>query len=1157
MAVGKTPVAGSQQSISRFFTQQSVRPKLLSSSSAARPTPKDAQPPASRVNGEARPESDDSEDADTSSRRSSAKRTIESFQKDSSNNVAVSVRLPKRLRQSDQSHLSDDGPVPPARPSTSSAPVVQYPSDYSSRTARYLFSQVSTTDEAADEEPIDPEVLSRRTKLHQRFVKKLGKPDSIAEIKRRNRRLDAAADGEGAGGDDEDAQQHDDEDVFDEESGHRANKKSAPKKGLSKLTPMEKQVLDIKREHPDTLLVVEVGYKFRFFGEDARTAAKELSIVCIPGKFRYDEHPSETHIDRFASASIPVHRLHVHVRRLVQAGHKVGIVRQLETAALKAAGDNRNAPFVRKLTNLYTKGTYIDENGGLVDDGTSSSGSVTSTGYLLCITETKSHGWGTDERVNIGILAVQPQTGDILYDAFEDGFMRGEIDTRLLHISPCELLIVGDLSKQTEKVVRAVSTSNNNALGDKVRVERTEKPKTIAAEAYSFVSNFYAGRLDRSEEEDKSESADLLERVLKLPDQVTVCLSAMIKHLTAYGMENVFDLTKYFTPFSTRAHMLLNGNTLASLEIYRNSTDNSEVGSLFWILDRTKTRFGQRMLRRWVGRPLLDRGRLEERIGAIDELRSSGKAIMADKIEQLLNKIKIDLEKSLLRIYYGKATRPELLNVLQAFQRIGQEFLHSTSTFESSIVQQAISSLPTIAEPIGEALERINLHAAKADNKFDFFMPTYATDAIQAQKAGIIAVEEDLKAHRVEIAAQLKVNKVEFVTVAGIDYLIEVPNVSGLKLVPASWAKISGTKKVSRFHTPTVVALTKQRDQHRETLAAACDDAYRDFLTAISEHYQELRDVVQNLAQLDCLLSLAEIAAQPGYVKPEYTDEPCLEIIGGRHPMVEALLAASGSSSAYIPNDTHLSASGTRALLITGPNMGGKSSYVRHLALLAILAQLGSYVPATSAKVGVFDAIFTRMGAADNLMKGQSTFQVELAEMSTILRAATSKSLVLVDELGRGTSTHDGVAVAEAVLVELVERRCLTGFITHYQSLAKLAARIPSHALKNVHVKFEARHADDDAEAPPSSSQSPPAESITLLYEIGDGVAHRSYGLNVARIAGLPLPVLKRAKRKSEEMERRGRGRKLEAIVRTLLGESRARDEEESLRRVVDGIEAV
>ena len=323
---------------------------------------------------------------------------------------------------------------------------------------------------------------------------------------------------------------------------------------------------------------------------------------------------------------------------------------------MKAAGDNRNAPFVRKLTNLYTKGTYIDDVEGIEESSTGQSpaGGAPATGFILGLTETNAKGWGNDEKVQVGFVAVQPATGEVIYDDFEDGFMRSDIETRLLHVAPCEFLIVGELSKATEKLVQHLSSTKTTVFGDKIRVERVSKDKTMAAQAFSHISSFYADKMKSTKRAENANASDILDKILKLPEHVTICLSAMITHMQEYGLEHVFDLTKYFQSFSARSHMLLNGNTLNSLEIYQNQTDHTVKGSLLWALDRTQTRFGQRLLRKWVGRPLLDRERLEERLVAVEELSRPERTVAVEKIKRLLIKMKTDLEKSLIRIYYGK-----------------------------------------------------------------------------------------------------------------------------------------------------------------------------------------------------------------------------------------------------------------------------------------------------------------------------------------------------------------------------------------------------------------------------------------------------------------------------------------------------------------------
>jgi len=1068
-----------QQSISSFFAPKpSQTPK-------APPNP--AAPPVS--NG-VEHESDDEDSLPVPPAAKSRKRSVEAVEEIGAEQDTDSVS-PKRMRlanaesphaslgQTSTTHLN--APKPPK---------------VTDRTSKFLFSSSpAVRDQNASED--EPATQKQKQKLHEKFVKKLGRPDSFAELRRRNKIMsDENANDEAGEGEDEEEE---------EEPAPKPTKgrKGAATKKSSKLTPMEVQYLDIKRKHLDTVIVMEVGYKFKFFGEDARIASKELGIVCIPGKFRYDEHASEAHLDRFASASFPVHRLQVHVKRLVQANLKVGVVRQIETAALKAAGNNKNTPFVRKLTNLYTKGTYVDDIEGLDTPGASTMGAQ-ATGYLLCITETNAKGWGTDEKVQVGLVAVQPATGDIIYDDFEDGFLRSEIETRLLHIAPAEFLIVGDLSKATDKLIQHLSASKTNVFGDRSRVERVEKPKTMAAQAYSHISNFYAGKMKSSHEAGSEQQGAILDKVHQLSEHVTICLSAMINYLSDYGLEHVFDLTKYFQPFSARSYMLLNGNTLSSLEIYQNQTDYTARGSLFWTMDRTKTRFGQRLLRKWVGRPLIDKERLEERIAAVEELKEGESTIPVDKVKFLLGKIKTDLEKVLIRIYYKKCSRPELLAALQALQDISSQYLlvktPEQSGFSSTLLSEAISNVPTINEAVNGFLEKINARAAKDDDKYGFFRAEYEGEDINDLQLSIASVEDDLKTYLKDAAAKLGKTKVDYVTVAGIEYLIEVKRKSiEEKKVPASWQQISATKSTLRFHTPEVKRMIQERDQYKESLAAACDAAFKRLLDEISAQYQDLRDCVHSLATLDALLSLATVANQPGYVKPTFVDTTQLDIVGGRHPMVEQLLLDT-----YVPNDLHLSQESTRALLVTGPNMGGKSSYVRSAALVAIMGQIGSYVPATSARLGMLDAVFTRMGAFDNMLKGESTFMVELNETSDILKSATPRSLIILDELGRGTSTFDGVAIAEAVLDYVIrDLKSLTLFITHYQHLARLQDRFDGE-LKNVHMSFEERDG---------------GREVVFLYEVAEGTSHRSYGLNVARLARVPEKVIGVAEGKSLDLE--------------------------------------
>jgi DNA mismatch repair protein MSH3 len=1088
-----------QQSISSFF---SAKPSQPAKPAATKPASQPVQNGATRAAHDETFHETFNEDSSPPSRHNNSirRKRVADDEEDLPTDVAPPAA--KRVRSATHNEGVEDGAdlsVPGTSLGQASAAGLNSAraKKASDRTSKFVFSSSPPVRDENEDAGDEVAAQEEKQRLHERFVEKLGKPDSFAALRRRSKLISEDT----VEGDEGDEEQDDEEETPKPTKGRKG---AGTKKAAPKLTPMDKQYLEIKRKHLDTVIVMEVGYKFKIFGEDARIASKELGIMCIPGKFRYDEHPSEAQYDKFASASFPVHRLQVHVKRLVQANHKVGVVRQIETAALKAAGDNRNTPFVRKLTNLYTKGTYVDDIEGLDSAGAAPNGNQ-STGYLLCLTESNAKGWGTDEKVHVGLVAVQPATGDIIYDDFEDGFMRSDIETRLLHIAPAEFLIVGNVSKATDKLIQHLSASKTNVFGDKARVERVEKPKTMASQAYSHISNFYADKMKSTENIDSEKQGPILDKVHQLSEHVTICLSAMITYLTQYGLEHVFDLTKYFQPFSAWSYMLLNGNTLSSLEIYQNQTDHSEKGSLFWTMDRTKTRFGRRLLRKWVGRPLIDKEKLEERIAAVEELKEGENTIRVDKIKFLLTKIKTDLEKVLIRIYYKKCTRPELLFALQTLQAISGEYSSVKSPkdagFASSLLNEAITNIPKIYADVSGYLEKISAKAAKDDDKYSFFREEFEPEDINDYKLGIASVEDDLNTYRKEIAATLGKTKIDYVTVAGVEYLVEVKRKTPEeKKVPGSWEQRSATQKVIRFHPKPVKEMIQERDQHKENLAAACDRAYMSLLDDVASHYQELRDCIHALATLDALLSLAILASQPGYVKPTFTDDIELAITGGRHPMVEQLLLES-----YVPNDLHLSHDSTRALLVTGPNMGGKSSYVRSAALIAIMGQIGSYVPATEARLGMLDAVFTRMGAFDNMLKGESTFMVELSETADILKSATPRSLIVLDELGRGTSTFDGVAIAEAVLDYVIrELKSLTLFITHYQHLAKVQDRFDNAELKNVHMRFE----EQDG-----------GKEVVFLYEVAEGMSHRSYGLNVARLARVPEKVIDVAEVKSKELE--------------------------------------
>ncbi|KAG8968832.1 Mismatch repair protein msh3 [Tulasnella sp. 425] len=892
-------------------------------------------------------------------------------------------------------------------------------------------------------------------------------------------------------------------------------------------TPLELQVKACKEAHPECLLLFEVGYKYRFFGTDAQIASKELGIACW--------------MDRnFMTASIPVHRKTVHVKKLIAQGHKVGIIGQTETAALKKVGDNKGGPFERQLTELYTATTYVDELDSADDE------SRASPPTLTCLVESLLGGMGADQRVLIGMVSVIPSTGEVTYDEWEDGHMRTELETRITHIRPAELLIPGPkrLSKSTAKMLEYFTGNKRFNAGRNIRVERFSEQMSYT-DAFGFVKNFYTSG------ERSSQRGDVMATIVDFPKQVIIALAHAIQYLTNFKVADAFLEATFFSTFASRTHMLLNGTTLTNLEIYRNSTDFTEKGSLLWILDHTKTRFGSRMLKSWIGRPLVDKSILQERIDAVEEILDEPPSAY-DKLASLLKGLP-DLARGLARITYGKCTPKELATLLTAYQRIGNAFEPledpSHAGFKSALWNDIVSSLPRLRKPVSQLLEVINLSKARSDDKkSELWVDDEQFEELANCKFALLLIESDLKEELKSSASEL-INAelaltldqrptLNWTTVAGNEYLIEVRHAEANK-VPANWLRVSSTKAYMRFHTPEVKRKLEEREQQRERLVKESEAAWQSFLSLCNQYYAVFRDVTSKLATADCLQSLAVVAVQPGYRKPNIIDDDKLEIVDGRHPMAEAV-----RSDPFVPNSVTIGGGETRTKIITGPNMNGKSTCCRMIALITIMAQVGSYVPATRASLSLHDCILTRMGAADDLARGHSTFMVELQETSDIMRQATSRSLIILDELGRGTSTHDGQAIASAVLeyLQTIKRPKIL-FITHYPLLAAEFAE-EFEDVANLHMAHGL-----GAKRPDGTT------AVNFLYRLAPGMASGSYGIECGRVAGLPPSVLAAAQKRSDSMkadiERTAGSHKWKALLETALNsELSATDRATIIRRL-------
>ncbi|XP_054466759.1 DNA mismatch repair protein Msh3 isoform X3 [Anoplopoma fimbria] len=770
------------------------------------------------------------------------------------------------------------------------------------------------------------------------------------------------------------------------------------RRSKSAYTPLEQQVIQLKQQHKDALLAVECGYKYRFFGEDAEIAAKELNIV--------------SHLDHnFMTCSIPTHRLFVHVRRLVSHGHKVGVVKQTETSAIKALGANRNALFSRQLSALYTKSTLVGEDVNPVcrlgDGEEGGCGDVVPDppdSFLLCISEN----WDKlKKQLTVGLVAVQPSTGDVLLDCFPDGQSRSELEGRVLKINPVEILVPSDLSEQTHRLLQSIANASAQA-DDRVRVERRDSAQFEFASAMNTATEFYCHAPEKGSRS--------LSCVASLESPVICCLGPLIQYLQEFNLERVLRSESSFLRLSSESDgMNLSAATLRNLEILNNQTDGGVRGSLLWVLDHTRTPFGRRLMRKWASRPLTDPRSISERQDAVQEILESH-SLTLNSVRSLLSRLP-DLERGICSIYHKKSSTQEFYLISSGLSRLGSELQALLPAIQSQITSGLLRGLlldtPDLLAPAQSHLKVLNERAAKTGNKTELFSDLSDFPVLRKRREQIQTVLSQIQDHRKEIRLTLKAPALDYVTVSGQEFLIEVKN-SLSSTVPPDWVKISSTKAVSRYHSPYLAERYKKLLQLREQLLLDCQREWTNFLDQFGEHYHTMKRAISHLATMDCLFSLAEVAKQGDYCRPEVCEgQRQIMIRDGRHPAIDLLM---GEHHQYVPNLTELQGEGRRTMIITGPNMGGKSSYIRQVALICVMAQMGSYVPASEARLGMLDGIYTRMGASDNIYKGRSTFMEELTEASEIIFRATERSLVILDELGRGTSTHDGIAIAYATL---------------------------------------------------------------------------------------------------------------------------------------------
>mmetsp|Transcript_18799 Transcript_18799/g.52391 ORF Transcript_18799/g.52391 Transcript_18799/m.52391 type:complete len:1108 (-) Transcript_18799:16-3339(-) len=886
----------------------------------------------------------------------------------------------------------------------------------------------------------------------------------------------------------------------------------------AKLTPLEQQVVELKRKYPGVILLVEVGYKMRFFGDDAEVAARVCNVVCHPDK-------------NFLTAYIPVPRIHVHVRRLVRAGYKVGVVRQTESAALKAVSTNKHGPFVREMSALYTPATLDAgdiETGGLSSTSNAADDEdqdrLSSSNFLLAILDEPT----SAVTANVAVVAVDCMSGKVHTALLEEGASRSGLEAVLLQTCPAELLLSDAMTSGTEKLLAAWmgGTAESGRSGGGARVERFMRERR-AGTARASVASFFA---------DHPASLSCGDTVLQLEDLVVEGLSHVIAYLRAFSMDSVLAQKACFQPLKNPGEMSLTPNCLVHLEVLQNSDDGGQRGSLLWLVSQALTRGGSRLLRHWTTHPLTDLAAINARLDAVGQFQRMfslpGDNRLLPKLPEVLMAIP-DLEVGVTRLLHHTASPSEAFRVLCAFggmanqlglaaaaDRAGGQCQLRALGVESELLRELLKQAtdPDVETVALSMLAGLSKQAAEEDDLINLITDAERFPEVFKCHEDVKAAEKGMTDVLADIRKELQRPSLAYTEIQHQGkYLIELPTDAK---APAGWVKVCSTKKVDRYLPPTVKEGIARLEQAQERRHRTCKDAWSAFLDDFSKHYCTFRAAAAAVSHIDALLALGQVSSGDGFCRPQFVDKshaPRILIKGGRHPMLNALLP-----SGCVANDTTLAADGQghSAMLVTGPNMGGKSCFIRQSALLVIMAQMGCYVPAESCELHVVDCIYTRMGASDNLAAGRSTFQVELTETSHILANATERSLVIVDELGRGTSTHDGVAIASATLEHLLtSQRCLTLFVTHYPQLGKLCSKYPSH-LGAYFMDYT-----QDTQGGEAKKQSA-VPRITFLYKLAPGVVESSFGMNVAALAGLPPSVVARAAKRATDIEQELSGRK-------------------------------
>ena len=794
----------------------------------------------------------------------------------------------------------------------------------------------------------------------------------------------------------------------------------------SKLSPMMQQYLSMKDEHRDQILMFRLGDFYEMFFDDAVTASRELELTLTGRDCGLPE--------RAPMCGVPYHSVDNYIARLVKKGYKVAICEQLENPALAKGMVKRD------IVRVVTPGTLMEAN--MLEEG--------SNNFICSICP-------GEERCGLAFADIS--TGCVL--ATE---VAGEmaVINELGKYSPHEVIY----QKEFAKMHSAVSFLKDRLC---CAAQAGDRAAYSPENAARLVSEQFG--------------EDTVNRLAESPLAVQALggLLAYLKVTQFTGLERLLEVTTYLP----QEFMRLGVAARRNLELTETMRNREKRGTLFWVLDKTKTSMGRRLLRTSIEQPLLSVNAINRRLNAVTELTRN--SILVSELAAELDGV-YDLERLMTRVVYGNPPVKDMIALGMTAARLPaiRELLGEVQCALLREIEQNIDPLNDIAELIGSAIDPDSEAPLKEGGVIREGYDAALDDARHLSKdiRGILAEIEE----REKEATGIRTLRIGYNRVFG--YYIEVSN-SFKDQVPAHYIRKQTLTNAERYITEEIKELEERVLHAQQDAVERAAELYEQVRATVAAELPRIQQTAAAVAGLDMLCSFATVALNNNYCCPTVDLSDEIEISEGRHPVVEQLL----DGAPFVPNDTKLNNREQQIAVLTGPNMAGKSTYMRQVALIVLMAQIGSFVPAASARIGIVDGIFTRVGASDDLTTGQSTFMVEMNEVATILREATDKSLLILDEIGRGTSTYDGMSIARAVIEYIADRKKLgakTLFATHYHELTELEELIP--CVKNYNVAVKKR-----------------GEEIIFLRRIIPGGVDESYGIEVSKLAGIPRWVIDRA----------------------------------------------